>query len=1374
MKKTLVIFSLIVTFLGLLILSAPTLLKISGLDGPIKKTLAHAVFRDKGAKLSMDNIHIGMGEIHIDTLSIISARQGVQIHIAGFDLHYSLYKLVRIWESPLTAIDGVYLSSPRIIVSDKIRDFRGQGEAPKTLSIKKMFADFPNIQYLGIRDGEIMYEHINRRPVTIGHRLSGEIVQENNGDIQLAIRGDFVRGSMSDFNTSIKFDEKSEDFSGWCQINTLPIDSTSLKTFLPRMPLFKGKLSLSMLFNGNLKNLDETNFNGSADLTDGAVTVGEQTMSNVHFSADIKNNRFSIDNGFAEYKKNPIQFSATMADIFHPRIDAGFSAKNFKLAALPQASARLFNASTVNIDARVKVDTSNIQLDGRFEQKYFQFLGSDFHDLHARVTLDDNVLHLSRFFMGDSSVSISGAGLIDFNTGMSRLNFNGSLKDTLSAFLNKMHLSNQELTVGLEYNAIQHKISGNWRYGINTPGERIFSKGKIKGTPTDITIDTAEPMTTDFNFFAHLAEDDSVMKLKSLHIDDLPIRRLWDDPLLASFFQSHKFHTHLSGELNDLQASFYFEDMQGGVNYLFNGHMRDALSKTIMFDGLIKVDNLEGVYHSRLNREHLSAWFNFQDNITGDVQINWLSDAQISGGLKFTDLNFYKIFTADTIKNDYRKQGTVSGEITLAGNIDRPLLQGELKGNRFVFNNIGYFQPTIKIKANRTQIDLQDIRIDQNNSTILHGNISWFLLNNHVKGELKGSNVDGQMIMSALGTDSLLSGIGDYRFSIYGEADQANIDASIDIKNGSFKGTAFDNLKVNFTDKIHPDKSFFNLDGHKMWLHEMFMAKAGLYHFYAVGKVPLDKNEPLDLVVNFDGDLFRFLPRVEPFFKDGSSISDVALHLTGNLGKIRLSSANIKIDRGDLWLADVASHVQNISGTISIAEGSNKVEIKDLTAFVDKGYLRINTVHQGDVLSEHKLKRWYFRGLDLDFGVLGLETGKQGINIHIPSLMQKNIRGFVQLKGRKADQLFYLSGPVRHPRAFGALTIKNSRITYPFIPPENPTAKPGAAVQFLSAIDWDVALSVGEDVVYERQIPAYIDNVQAELNIDDVSKGLVFSGIIKDGTFKPVGSLESTRGRLEYLDQTFKVDRFKLAFNEFNNIPEISGQAWATIRDSVGAIPKTIYLKLYSFDPATGQERLQGNLHDFRFKLVSADPTIGETQEQVLAYLGYSVDNLKNKATNVGGALTERYLIRPLLRPLERAMEHNLGIDFVRFNSSIARNIFYNTIGGTKRKGEVVPLVNPFSDNFSYLYLMASSEITLGKYLSENLYLTYTGQLVSVYDKVKQSFDFNHSVGLEYRLFNNVLLELEYDRERLGYLGLENQSQYLEDFRVRLRQSFTF
>ena len=87
---------------------------------------------------------------------------------------------------------------------------------------------------------------------------------------------------------------------------------------------------------------------------------------------------------------------------------------------------------------------------------------------------------------------------------------------------------------------------------------------------------------------------------------------------------------------------------------------------------------------------------------------------------------------------------------------------------------------------------------------------------------------------------------------------------------------------------------------------------------------------------------------------------------------------------------------------------------------------------------------------------------------------------------------------------------------------------------------------------------------------------------------------------------------------------------------------------------------------------------------------------------------------------------------------------------------------------------MQSSELTVGKYLSQNLYLTYTGQLVSVYDQAQTSFDLNHSFGVEYRFLRNVLVEFEYDRELMGYYRIPNQKQYLEDFKIRLRHSFHF
>jgi len=250
--------------------------------------------------------------------------------------------------------------------------------------------------------------------------------------------------------------------------------------------------------------------------------------------------------------------------------------------------------------------------------------------------------------------------------------------------------------------------------------------------------------------------------------------------------------------------------------------------------------------------------------------------------------------------------------------------------------------------------------------------------------------------------------------------------------------------------------------------------------------------------------------------------------------------------------------------------------------------------------------------------------------------------------------------------------------------------------------------------------------------------------------------------------------RFSLELSEYKDLPDVSGRAWTTIRDSVGAIPKTIYLQLYTLDSNTGQTRETGDWQDFKFKLVSADPTIGETQEQVLAYLGYSVDNFKEKATNVGGALTEKYLIRPLLRPIEKVLERSLGMDLVRFNSSIARNLFASSLGREFSSQGTNPFYSPVSGDVPYLYLMSSSEVTVGKYINEDIYVTYTGQLVSLVDNSEGGFDFNHSLGLEYRFFRNVLVEFEWDRELLGYFDVANERQYLEDFKIRLRHSFTF
>jgi hypothetical protein len=250
----------------------------------------------------------------------------------------------------------------------------------------------------------------------------------------------------------------------------------------------------------------------------------------------------------------------------------------------------------------------------------------------------------------------------------------------------------------------------------------------------------------------------------------------------------------------------------------------------------------------------------------------------------------------------------------------------------------------------------------------------------------------------------------------------------------------------------------------------------------------------------------------------------------------------------------------------------------------------------------------------------------------------------------------------------------------------------------------------------------------------------------------------------------FRVENFGFVFNRGSE-PEVYGRAWTSVRESVGASPKTIYLELYSVDEATGLETRRARWEDFRFRLVSADPTIGESQEQVLAYLGYSVGNVEEKAKKVGGAVTDNYLIRPLLRPIERGIEKYLGIDFVRFNAKIAENLFS---AGTQSSSQN-NLYNQYynTTNMPYAWLIQSSEFTVGKYLTQNLYLTYTGQIVALAHEQQSEFSLNHSLGLEYRFLKNLLFEFEYDREMLQLYQMYDKS-YQEDFKVRFRYSFSF
>jgi len=94
--------------------------------------------------------------------------------------------------------------------------------------------------------------------------------------------------------------------------------------------------------------------------------------------------------------------------------------------------------------------------------------------------------------------------------------------------------------------------------------------------------------------------------------------------------------------------------------------------------------------------------------------------------------------------------------------------------------------------------------------------------------------------------------------------------------------------------------------------------------------------------------------------------------------------------------------------------------------------------------------------------------------------MEKEDFGYLSLEGKAPGESFYFAGPVKHPSAYGKVALYNTRMTYPFLKGRKPRKKPSRAVEFLKNMDWDGMLESAEDVLYHRQIPAFIDNVNTD------------------------------------------------------------------------------------------------------------------------------------------------------------------------------------------------------------------------------------------------------------------------------------------------------
>jgi hypothetical protein len=155
----------------------------------------------------------------------------------------------------------------------------------------------------------------------------------------------------------------------------------------------------------------------------------------------------------------------------------------------------------------------------------------------------------------------------------------------------------------------------------------------------------------------------------------------------------------------------------------------------------------------------------------------------------------------------------------------------------------------------------------------------------------------------------------------------------------------------------------------------------------------------------------------------------------------------------------------------------------------------------------------------------------------------------------------------------------------------------------------------------------------------------------------------------------------------------------------------------------------------------------GHSQEQVLALLGYTPEQLPGKLSGLGGQFVESATpLKKWQRGFERILEQWTGLDRVAVQTNVAQNFIEQQINP----------VNNFNQQGggSYWNLFYGSRLTLGKYVLPNLYLSYTGALASqteTYDQtqlgIQHSWDANYRLT---RISNNLVLNYRYEYNELA------------------------
>ncbi len=1364
LRKVLVSTTLLVLLLGFLVLNGWNLIE---LNSSVKQHVLAKLRAEFGEACSVEDVSVGLGSVNLEGVTLAFQGEPYALDIDELRIGYSLTSLIKGRGKLERTATEVTLYRPKLTLNYQPQERTGNVELSLDLSpdsearYRALLKQYHFINRITISEGEVELANLQTdQLVRLATMINGYAYTDDRERAWLRLAGHIFD---SDTYNLVMYGQLDLKRGG---LDYLNVDLHDYKVG-QEVPLLVPEYFdiLDGVVNGHFEITERRaptrgfDIAGSLTWQDGRLRMRSQNLyvEDIQLEAQVRDWNLEIQRSSQNINGSPVRLAGRLRNLLDPIFDVHLRAEEFNVGRFFDAflpGHRFPVAGRARLALTLSESMAEPVVSGTLVSDSLVFLDQRFDSTFARLRFEDRVLTVSEVSGRLGHAALSGGGRIDFGAPDPVLDFGFGLDGEVGPYLERVGLAG-----GPGYHGrVDLRVFGDLANPVSR-GEFGFTRQASTGPGFQIQ---GSLNYHDNGVLIQAASEDGAFKLNA-KVSQLSSRPYWDmdvtgfEQLLA--FVDRPVFNDIRKHYN---LTFRAEGFADNPRFLLDAHRKEnfahlfevvtdtsvATSETLAGRIVLFPDSerevggeFEVQFHGdevRLNQLYLGDW------LRGNLVFSRSRGLPVGGEIDVSGLDLSLLF-AFLQQQEVENAGQVYGRLEVT---DEAAASGDFWLVAGFFRGVGPISGEFKFNLNDSQLQVLKLSLANAESAKMLAQGYVDLASGETRGTVAGSDVAVDRLLRVLtGSRGNVAGSASFEVTLDGRGPRIPIYGAVRLRDARILRLGFDEVLWDLGQLDQPNGSYVSSDG--LYIGRTVLKKNDEFTLEGRAWLPLRGDQDLDVRLAGEGNFLSLLTDIEPLFYDTESTGRLNLQLSGRYTRPRFTGSRFRFADGRLRLTAVSNEVNQIEGDFEVEANEYFLRIHKLTGLVRGQRLSISNPDTLEAVGGRVLQPIRIGGDDLSLGVLQIVTSSDGLPINIPGLMEAGEMGWYAVTGKSANEPFFIAGPWHRPYVRGEIQIRHANLTFPF--EDGPANEHSVAMRILNNLEWDVRVLSKTDTRYVKQFGT---GVYVNMEVDHANSALDLTGTLRDSTFRIEGQVLSKRGEFEYLDQSFRVERFGAEFDRSSLFPVVYGKAWTVVRDTSN-VPYDVYLELYTVDDLTNQEVTRGRWNRLALRLYSEYPGYEETQADVMAVLGYTAENVQEQATKAFAYRTDRLLFRPIMRPIERGLERALGLDVVRFSYAITKNFLDANFNDEQLR--------------STLELLRSSRLLLGKYLTDNVYLLYTGEL-----KTGLEFRFQdkgvglqHRFGLEYRLNSQWLLQMEYDYNTL----LETHK---DDKKIWLRHSFVF